>query len=110
MARELEKMTVGQLLDSEEFKKELQTQITNESEHHDKMMREAFNRGLRLQRNPQERLRERGVFNVEDMTAAYKMIIAKSLQGYSAAEREYIKQVCWMAYWRVLEKMKKKEN
>ena len=110
MEKGLKEMTLGELLDSKEFQEELQRQIDNEVEHHDKMMREAFNRGLRLQRNPQERLRERGVFNVEDMTAAYKMIIAKSLQGYSAAEREYIKQVCWMAYWRVLEKMKKKEK
>lgn len=110
MEKGLKEMTLGELLDSKEFQEELQRQIDNEVEHHDKMMSEAFNRGLRLQRNPQERLRERGVFNVEDMTAAYKMIIAKSLQGYSAAEREYIKQVCWMAYWRVLEKMKKKEK
>ena len=110
MEKGLKEMTLGELLDSKEFQEELQKQIDNEVEHHDKMMREAFNRGLRLQRNPQERLRERGVFNVEDMTAAYKMIIAKSLQGYPAAEREYIKQVCWMAYWRVLEKMKKKEK
>ena len=110
MKKELKEMTLGELLDSKEFQEELQRQIDNEVEHHDKMMREAFNRGLRLQRNPQERLRERGVFNVEDMTAAYKMIIAKSLQGYSATDREYIKQVCWMAYWRVLEKMNKKEK
>ena len=104
------KMTVEQLLDSEEFRNELQVQITNEVEHHDRMMREAFTKGLRLQRNPINSLRERDVFNVEDMTAAYKLIIIKRLEGFSSAEREYIRRVCMMAYWRVLEKIKKQQK
>lgn len=107
---DLSKMTVEQLLDSEEYRKELQVQITNEQEHHNRMMREAFMRGLRLQRNPINSLRERDVFNVEDMVAAYKQIIAKFLEGFSSAERDYIKRVCMMAYWRVVEKHKKQEK
>lgn len=104
---DLSKMTVEQLLDSEEYRKELQVQITNETEHHDRMMREAFTKGLRLQRNPINSLRERDVFNVEDMVAAYKLIIAKCLTGFSSAERDYIRRVCMMAYWRVVERHKK---
>jgi hypothetical protein len=50
------------------------------------------------------------VFNVEDMTAAYKLIILKRLDGFSSGEREYIKRVCLAAYWRVLEKRKKAEK
>lgn len=107
---DLQKMTVEQLLDSEEYRKELQVQITNETEHHDKMMREAFTKGLRLQRNPINSLREREVFNVEDMVAAYKQIIAKCLYGFSSAERDYIRRVCMMAYWRVVERHKKQEK
>lgn len=110
MEKLLNEMSVLDVLDSEEFKKELGVQIQNESEHHDRLMREAFTKGLRLQRNPQERLRERNVFNVEDMTAAYKMIVAKMLEGFSSSEREYIKQVCLMAYWRVIETYKKREK
>lgn len=110
MEKGLKEMTLGELLDSKEFQEELQRQIDNEVEHHDKMMREAYGKGLRLQRNPQERLRERGVFNVEDMVAAYKLIACKALQGYSAEERDYIKRVCWMAYWRIVDKEKKKEK
>lgn len=106
----LKGVTVGQMLDSEEFKKELEVQIRNEQEHHDKMMREAFLKGLRLQRNPINSLRERDVMNVEDFTAAYKMIIVKQLDGYSSAERDYIRKVCMMAYWRVVEKLKAKEK
>lgn len=107
---DLKKMTVGQLLDSEEFRKELQVQLDNEAEHHDKMMREAFVKGLRLQRNPVSRLREREVWNVVDVIAAYKLIIAKRLDGFSAIERDYIKRVCMMAYWRVVEQNKKAEK
>ena len=105
----LKNMTVGQLLDSDDFKKELQVQIDNECEHHDKMAREAFVKGLRLQRAPIARLRERGVFNVEDMVAAYKMILAKMLDDFSAAERQYIKMVCMVAYWRVVQQRKEAE-
>ena len=105
----LKKMTVGELLDSDDFKKELEIQIANECEHHDKLAREAFTKGLRLQRAPIARLRERDVFNVEDMVAAYKLMLAKMLQDFSAAEREYIKQVCMVAYWRVVQKRKAEE-
>lgn len=107
---DLKKMTVGQLLDSEDYRTELEAQIRLEVEHHDRMMREAFTKGLRLQRNPISSLREREVFNVDDMVAAYKMIIAKCLEGFSASEREYIKRLCMMAYWRVVEKRKRLEN
>lgn len=106
----LKGMTVGQLLDSDDFKKELEVQIANEQEHYNKMSREAFQSGLRLQRAPIARLIEREVFNQEDIRAAYKLIIAKQLEGFSAAEREYIKQLCLMAYWRVVEKIKKAEK
>ena len=106
----LKGMTVGQLLESADFKNELQVQITNECEHHDKMMREAFKAGLRLQRAPIARLRERNIFNVEDMIAAYKMLIVKKLDGFSSVERDYIKQVCMMAYWRVVQKRKGQEK
>lgn len=52
MEKGLKEMTLGELLDSKEFQEELQRQIDNEVEHHDKMMREAYGKGLRLQRNP----------------------------------------------------------
>lgn len=103
----LKGMTVGELLDGELFKKELQVQIDNEIASHDRMAREAFSKGLRLQRSPHQRLRDREVFNVDDLTAAYKRIVCKQLSEFSAAEREYIKQVVMMAYWRVVQQLKK---
>ena len=99
-------MSVEQLLDSPEYLKELQLQIDMETDHHDTMAREAFSSGQRLQRAPIARLREREVFNAEDMKELYKRMICKQLNGFSSSEREYIKQVCMMAYWRVVQKNK----
>lgn len=105
----LKNMTVRELLDGELFRKELQVQIDNEVASHDKMAREAFQLGMRLQRSPHQRLRDKGVFNVDDMVALYKMIVCKQLEDYSSAERTYIKQVVMMAYWRVVETLQKKQ-
>lgn len=106
----LKGMTVGQLIDSDEFREELQVQIDNETANHDRMAREAFVRGLRLQRAPIARLREREVFNVKDIVEIYKRIVCKTLVGFSAAEREYVKNVCMMAYWRTVERLKKQNQ
>lgn len=105
----LKNMTVRELLDGELFRKELQVQIDNEVASHDKMAREAFQLGMRLQRSPHQRLRDKGVFNVDDMVVLYKMIVCKQLEDYSSAERTYIKQVVMMAYWRVVETLQKKQ-
>ena len=106
----LKEMTVEQLIDSDDFIKELEVQITNECENHDKLAREAFTKGLRLQRAPIARLREREVFNQQDIRDLYKRIIVGMLQGFSAAERQYIKQVCMVAYWRTVQKLKAAEQ
>ena len=102
-------MTIEQLLDSEQYERELIQQIEIETKHHDKMAREAFASGLRLQRAPIQTLREKGVFDAENVRDIYKRIVCKTLVGFSAAEREYIKNVCLMAYWRTIEKNRKKD-
>ena len=71
------------------------------------MSYQAVGAGLRLQRAPIQRLIEREVFNADDMIELYKRIVCKQLNGFSAAEREYIKNVCMMAYWRVVDTNKK---
>lgn len=100
---ELKEMTVEQLLDSDEYRKALKVKIDNEIETHDRMMRVAFTKKLRLQRNPISSLREKNVMNVDDIIAAYKMILCKALQGFSATEREYIKVLCQSVYWQVVQ-------
>ena len=107
---DLKGMSVEQLIDSKEFREELQRQITMECKHHDEMARQAFSSGLRLQRAPIARLMDSGVFDAENIAELFKWIVVKQLTGYSAAEREYIKQVCMMAYWRVVEHFKKVEK
>ena len=106
----LKDMTIEQLIDSSEFREELKVQITNECENHDKLAREAFVKGLRLQRAPIARLREREVFNAQDIVEIYKRIICKTLRGFSSAEREYVKNVCMMSYWRTVERLKINEK
>lgn len=101
---DLSKMTIEQLLDSDPFIRELIRQVEMETEHHDAMAREAFSHGLRLQRAPITTLRERGLFDAENLRDIYRHIVCKTLKGFSAAEREYVKNVCMMAYWRVIEK------
>lgn len=107
---DLRNMTIEQLLDSEPFERELIRQIEMETQHHDEMARQAFASGLRLQRAPITTLREKGIFDAENIRDIYKHIICKTLQGFSAAEREYIKNLCMMAYWRVVEAYKREKR
>ena len=98
----LQTMTVGEMIDSEAFRKELALQIALETKHHDEMAREAFARGLRLQRAPIARLRERELFDVDNIIDIYKRIVCKQLNCFSAAERDYIRRLCMAAYSRVI--------
>ena len=100
---DLRKMTVEQVLDSVDFERELIKQVENETAHHTKLAKEAFQSGLRLQRAPIQSLTEKGVFDAENIRDIYKHIVCKTLKGFSAAEREYIKNICMMAYWRVVD-------
>ena len=101
---ELKGMTVEQLLESKEFRKEVEVQIALEQKHHTDMSYQAVEAGLRLQRAPIQRLIEKEVFDADNIIKAYKLIICKQLPSdFSAAEREYIKQLCMMAYWRVVD-------
>lgn len=106
---DLKHATIEQLLDSEDFERELILQIKMETEHHDELARQAVKSGLRLQRAPITSLMERGVFDAENIRDIYKHIICKTLNGFSSAEREYVKRLCMMAYWRVVEKNKKSQ-
>ena len=105
---ELQGMTVEQLLDSKQFKEELDIQIAMERKHHTDLSYQAVEAGLRLQRAPIQRLIEKEVFDVENIIKAYKLIICKQLSSdFSSAERQYIKNICMMAYWRVVDRNKK---
>ena len=104
---DLKGMSVEQLIDSKEFREELDIQIAMEKKHHTEMSYQAVNAGLRLQRAPIQRLLDRDVLDADSIAELYKLMICKQLQDYSAAEREYIKNVCMMAYWRVVDTYKR---
>lgn len=90
---ELKDMTFPQVLQLEVFHEELLEQMTRELVAYEK----ASTHG-KLARMALTRLRERGEFTVDKMTAAYYHIMHKEATGYSANERQYIQDVCTIAY------------
>jgi hypothetical protein len=90
---ELREMTFPQVLQLELFQEELDQQMqreTNayvEAKKHGKVARMALTS-----------LIENGKFTMAHMTAAYYHIMHKEADGYSANERQYIQDVCTIAY------------
>jgi hypothetical protein len=90
---ELKDMTFLQILELQIFQEELDQQMQKEmntylaARKHGKVARMALTT-----------LMERGKFTMSDMTAAYYHIMHKEADGYSANERQYIQDVCTIAY------------
>ena len=90
---ELKDMTFQQVLELQIFQEELDQQMQKEmntylaARKHGKVARMALTT-----------LMERGKFTMSDMTAAYYHIMHKEATGYSANERQYIQDVCTIAY------------
>ena len=90
---ELKDMTFLQILELQIFQEELDQQMQKEmntylaARKHGKVARMALTT-----------LMERGKFTMGDMTAAYYHIMHKEATGYSANERQYIQDVCTIAY------------
>jgi hypothetical protein len=54
---------------------------------------------------PLTQLLRKGRFTMHDMTAAYYHIMHKEATGYSANERQYIKDICSLAYNRTIRRL-----
>ena len=90
---ELSEMTFPQVLQLEVFQIALDQQMQREINAYT----EAKKHG-KVARMPLTSLIERGKFTMADMTVAYYHIMHKEATGYSAAERQYITDVCTIAY------------
>lgn len=90
---ELKDMTFPQVLQLEIFQEELDQQMQREMNAYT----EAKKHG-KVARMALTSLIEKGKFTMSDMTAGYYHIMHKEAEGYSANERQYIQDVCTIAY------------
>lgn len=99
---ELKSMTFLEVLQLSIFKEELEKQISLEIAAYDDVSK----RG-KLKRMAMDRLRERGQLNTKDLTVAYYHIMHKEADRdtFSANERQYIQDVCTLAYTRTIRRI-----
>ena len=102
---ELKDMTFPQVLQLEVFHDELLEQMTRELVAYEKASAHG-----KLARMALTRLRERGEFTVDKMTAAYYHIMHKEATGYSANERQYIQDVCTLAYTQTIRRLREESD
>lgn len=105
---ELKALKVKDIIGMDEFRAEMDRQITLENEMYDKFCREAALQKKRVKRTAVDRLREREVYNMEMMVQLFEAVLSKSLVGFSAAEREYIYGIGMLCMGKVLAELKKK--
>lgn len=99
---ELKDMTFLEVLQLSIFKEELEKQIYIEIAAYNDVSK----RG-KLKRMAMDRLRERGQFNTKDLTVAYYHIMHKEADRdtFSASERQYIQDMCTLAYTRTIRRI-----
>ena len=97
---ELKDMTFPQILQLEIFQEELDQQMQREMNAYT----EAKKHG-KVARMALTSLIEKGKFTMADMTAAYYHIMHKEADGYSANERQYIQDVCTIAYTETIRRL-----
>ena len=100
---ELSKLTVREVIEMPEFTAELKAQLAMEEQSHT----EALQKG-RLKRIPLDSLRDRQVFDVPHIKAAFMAILDKSLIGFSSMERQYIHSLGMISFARVMVKLQKR--
>lgn len=102
---ELRDMNFPQVLGLNIFRDELEAQMhleiktLNEAQRHGKVARMALTS-----------LIDKGKFTVPEFTAAYYHIMHKEATGYSANERQYIRDVCTIAYAATIRRLQRESN
>ena len=100
---ELKDMTFPQVLQLKVFREQLEVQMAIEQK--------ALNNAGRLQnRVVLQELQRRGEFTAEELTTAYYHIMHKEMTGYSSRERQYITDVCTLAYTRTIRQLQQESE
>ena len=107
-------MTLGELLQSEQFKKKLTKRINQIKAQYEKKEK-SLKLGQSLKRNPFLKLRERNALNADTLTNIYAEIINKSsplpseLRNYVTFICEPVLQQCLVEYSKKFKKEDKKD-
>ena len=100
---ELKDMTFPQVLQLKLFREQLEQQMDIEQK--------ALNNAGRLQnRVVLQELQRRGEFTAERLTTAYYHIMHKEATAYSSRERQYITDVCTLAYSRTIRQLQQESE
>ena len=102
---ELKDLKVKDVLTSSMYEAELIKQMEIEETMQTRAIRQGVTRRTVL-----DRLRARNVWKSDALLLLYVRILDKSLTGYSAAERKFINDVCWLAYRRTMRKAMREEQ
>ena len=103
---DLKEMKVRDVLQLEEFKRQLEDVMSGEVANQNKAAYDASKAGARLSRTPLDRLREKGAWETDKMIDYFANVLNKSLIGFGAGERLYIHLVGMEAFKRTMAKLK----
>ena len=100
---ELSEMTFPQVLELEIFREELEAQMKME-------LKALHDAGKMRKRVVLQELLRRDEFNAERLTAAYYHICHKEATAFSAIERQYITDICTLAYSRTIMRLQEESD
>lgn len=100
---ELSEMTFPQVLELEIFREELEAQMKME-------LKALHDAGKMRKRVVLQELLRRDEFNAERLTAAYYHICHKEATAFSAIERQYITDICTLAYSRTIMRLQEESE
>ena len=98
---ELKGLTLGEVIHMEEFRKEMEWQVSVEENAQTKAIEKGH-----YNRTPLDSLRAKGVFNADKLIELYEAILNKSSLGLSSTERKYIESIALIALGRTLENLR----
>lgn len=103
--KELRKLKVGDVLEMKEYREEMKKVMLNEEQ----LVRKATNLALynraHLCRTSVDRMKEKGVWDVENMTSSFSLVMQKKLVGFSKVERDYIYLIGCTAFRQAMKRL-----